>query len=195
MKKGNSKFIPLIFSVVDLLLLIFSFVFANYIVFDCILPNKFFYVTLIIGISMLWFFMCLKLENYTIPRIVYIHKVLSKNIYTLILFSLFSGGLIFFSTDYKFSRLFFVLTIVMFSALLILWRIVAIAYIKKYRKKGGNYRRLVVVGMNSKVEELIKTMYTNPNYGYKIQALFTDASISGFLKRFDVKKIHETFSF
>lgn len=195
MIKGNSKFIPLIFSTIDILLLVSSFLFANYYLFDCVLPNKLFYLGLISGWSVLWFSMCLKMENYTIPRIVYIHKILSKNIYTLILFSLFSGGLIFLSTDFKFSRLFFGLTILVFSLLLVFWRIIAIAYIKKYRKKGGNYRRMVVVGMNSKVEELIKTMYTNPNYGYKIQALFTDASIQGFLKRFDVKKIEETFSF
>jgi len=195
MKKGNSKFIPLVFSVGDTLLLVLSFLFANYYVFDSVLPNKVFYSGLISGCVILWFFMCLKLENYTIPRIVYIHKILSQNLYTLILFSFLSGGLIFFSTDFKFSRLFFGIAIFFFSFLLVVWRIVAISYIKKIRKKGGNYRNLVVVGMNSKVEELIKTMYTNPNYGFKIQALFTDVSVDGFFKRFNIKKIADTFKY
>lgn len=95
MKKGFSKFIPLLLSFVDILLLIGSFLLANYLVFSGQIPNFIFYNTLIIGWSILWVAICLKFDLYDTPRIFFTHKILSKNLYALGIFTFLSGGLIF----------------------------------------------------------------------------------------------------
>ena len=49
MKKGSSRFVPLVFSSIDILLLLVSLFFAKYQVFDGHVPYPLFYNTLLIG--------------------------------------------------------------------------------------------------------------------------------------------------
>ena len=175
MKKGFSKFIPLLLSFVDILLLIGSFLLANYLVFSGQIPNFIFYNSLIIGWSILWVVICLKFDLYELPRIFFTHKIVSKNLYGLITFCFLSGGFIFFITDYKFSRLFFVFVVLFFSFLVLLWRIFSIYILKKYRRKGYNSNRVLLVGLNKNISTLIEEIYLNRNYGFQIAGLFTDA--------------------
>ena len=107
MQKEKSKFLPLIFSLVDIMLLIISYDLARQLVFEGPSPDIIFYNSLIIGWAILWVSICLKFNLYEVPRIFFTHKVVSRNVFGLITFSFLSGGLIFFITDYKFSKLFF----------------------------------------------------------------------------------------
>ncbi|MFT7252499.1 MAG: hypothetical protein ACI9FW_002261, partial [Flavobacterium sp.] len=54
MKKVKSKFIPLLFAFVDILLLVGSFMLAKYLVFNGLIPHVAFYNSLIIGWALLW---------------------------------------------------------------------------------------------------------------------------------------------
>ncbi len=46
-------------------------------------------------------------------------------------------------------------------------------FLKKYRViLGGNFRRVVIIGQNSKTKQLEQFFTTNPEYGYKLQKLF-----------------------
>jgi undecaprenyl-phosphate galactose phosphotransferase/putative colanic acid biosynthesis UDP-glucose lipid carrier transferase len=107
----KSKFIPVLLSAIDLLVLIISYYLAKLLVFDDTSPDLVFYSSLMIGWSVLWISLYLKFDLYEVPRIFYTHKILAKNVYVLFVFTFLSGGLIFFITDYKFSLLFFVYTI------------------------------------------------------------------------------------
>ena len=114
MRKEKSKFVPLIFSFVDIVLLMISYALAKQLVFEGISPDILFYNSLIIGWSILWVVICLKFDLYELPRIFFTHKIVSKNLYGLITFCFLSGGFIFFITDYKFSRLFFAICSIVF---------------------------------------------------------------------------------
>jgi len=195
MKKGFSKFIPLLLSFVDILLLIGSFLLANYLVFSGQIPNFIFYNTLIIGWSILWVAICLKFDLYDTPRIFFTHKILSKNLYALGIFTFLSGGLIFFITDYKFSRPFFVIAILFFSLFILCWRILSIFILKKYRKKEYNFNRVLLVGLNKNISTLIDKIYLNTNYGFQISGLFTDAIVSEELKKYHKGSLLEIISF
>jgi len=184
MPQGKSKYIPLLTSLVDVILLLFSFLIAKYFVFNGAIPNTIFYNGLVIGWGLLWVGICLKFNLYEHPRILYIHKVLSNNIYAIVIFTFLSGGLIFFVTDYKFSRLFFGVSILSFTILILIWRILSIYTLKKYRQKGYNFRNIVLIGLNQNVTTLIDLIYLNPNYGFQISGLFTNAEISDKQKKY-----------
>lgn len=175
MPQGKSKLSPLLSSLVDVVLLLLSFVFARNQVFDGTVPDFIFYNGLIIGWVILWIGICLKFNIYDIPRILFVHKVLSRNLYAIITFVFLSGGLIFFSTDYKFSREFFGWSISLFTLLILVWRIVSVFLLKSYRRKGFNYNKILLVGINENISSLIEKVYLNPNYGFKIEGLFTDS--------------------
>ncbi|MHB0755249.1 undecaprenyl-phosphate glucose phosphotransferase [Polaribacter sp. M15] len=183
MFKSKSKFIPLLFSLVDMVLLMLSFFMAKYFVFEGKTPDLIYYNSLIIAGVVFWVGLSLKFNLYEIPRILYLHKVLSKNIYTILTFTFLSSGIIFFITDYKFSRLFFGYAILIFSVLLLLWRFISFSLIKSYRRKGANANRILLVGLNQNILTLIDKVYLNANYGFQIAGLFTDAKVSGELKK------------
>ena len=195
MPKGKTKFIPFISSLVDVNLLLLSFFIAKHLIFEGITPDIIFYNGLIVGWSALWIGISLKFDLYEVPRILFIHKVLSKNLYAIITFTFLSGGLIFLSTDYKFSRVFFGYAILFFSMFIMIWRVVSYYHLKKYRKRGYNYSRIVLVGMNKNISTLIDKIYLRPHYGYKISALFTDAKLSDELSKYYKGKLTEIIAF
>ena len=195
MRKEKSKFVPLIFSFVDIVLLMISYALAKQLVFEGISPDILFYNSLIIGWSILWVVICLKFDLYELPRIFFTHKIVSKNLYGLITFCFLSGGFIFFITDYKFSRLFFVFVVLFFSFLVLLWRIFSIYILKKYRRKGYNSNRVLLVGLNKNISTLIEEIYLNRNYGFQIAGLFTDANVHDKLKQYHKGRLAEITAF
>lgn len=195
MKLEKTKRISLFSAFVDVSLLLFFFLTAKEIVFDGATPNAIFYSGLIVGWVVLWLGIGLKLNLYELPRIVFIHKIISKNLYALFVFALLSGGLIFFITDYKFSRLFFGISLLGFAIGILLWRICVIYFVKKYRRWGYNKRKVVFVGINENINNLIDKVYSNSNYGYKIQGLFTDVLQLGKLEKYKKGNLSEVSSF
>ena len=191
----QKKRISLFSAFVDASLLLFSFLTAKEIVFEGATPNTIFYIGLIVGWGLLWLGICLKLNVYELPRIVQIHKILSKNLYALCIFAFLSGGLVFFITNYKFSRLFFGISLLVFSVGILLWRMAVIYFLKKYRRWGYNKRKVVFVGVNENIVNLVDRVYLNPNYGFQITALFTDASLTKELEPYKKGGLSETISF
>ncbi len=182
-------------AIVDVFLLIISFFFARVWVFEESIPDTVFYNGLAAGSVFLWIVICFKLNLYEQPRIVFIHKIIAKNIYVLFVFTLLSGGLIFFTTDYKFSRLFFGVFILIYALSILLWRMVFIYFLKKYRRRGFDDSKIVLVGVNQNIVNLVDRVYLNPNYGFQITALFTDALLTKELEQYKKGGLSETISF
>lgn len=203
MQKGKSKFIPLLFSLADIILLLCSFFLAKFIIFDelssnTLFSNSFntiFYNSLIVGWCVLWIGISLKFDLYEMPRILFVHKIVSGNLYALMTFTFLSGCLIFLITDYKFSRLFFAVAIFFFSVFIIIWRIISFYFLNEYRKKGHNYSRILLVGLNENILSLIDRIYLNPKYGFRIAGLFTDAKVSKELKNYQKGNLSEIITF
>jgi undecaprenyl-phosphate galactose phosphotransferase/putative colanic acid biosynthesis UDP-glucose lipid carrier transferase len=195
MLKEKSKFVPLIFSLVDILLLVVAYSLAKQVVFQGPSPDLVFYNSLIVGWAILWVGICLKFDLYELPRIFFTHKVVSKNLYALVTFIFLSGGLIFLITDYKFSRPFFGSAVLFFTFLVLLWRVLSIYILKKFRRKGYNYNRVLLVGLNKNIATLIDKIYLNRNYGFQIAGLLTDATVSNELKQFHKGSLSEITTF
>lgn len=47
------------------------------------------------------------------------------------------------------------------------------AYLKEYRRKGFNFRRMVVVGVNPFSQDFVNEVIRNPQYGYKFSGFFS----------------------
>ena len=191
----KTKKVFLFSSFVDAFLLVLSFFIAKSWVFEESIPDVFFYNSLVAGCIFLWTILCFKLNLYELPRIIFLHKIISKNLYVLFVFTLLSGGLIFFVTDYKFSRFFFGVFILVFAISILLWRMGFIYLLKKYRRRGFNDSKIVLVGVNQNIVNLVDRVYLNPNYGFQIKALFTDALLTKELEQYKKGVLSETISF
>ena len=118
MLQGKSKFVPLLSSFVDIILLVLAFVVARIYVFEGYPPDRTLYIILGVGCLLLWIIIAVKMELYELPRILHIDKILSRNLLAIMVFTFLSGGLVFFLTDYKYSRFFFGSTIIVFYSIL-----------------------------------------------------------------------------
>lgn len=172
MPKGKSKYFPILAIIIDIVLLFNAFMTANYIVFHGKFPDPLFYYQLFIGWVLIWVVVCVNLKLYDLPRILYLDKIILKNIYAVTIFVLVSSMLIFFITNYKFSRLFFVLAITLFSIMLIFWNLMLVLLFKVYRRRGNNFRTIAIVGFNDQVEKFINEVLLIPENGYVISGIF-----------------------
>lgn len=57
---------------------------------------------------------------------------------------------------------------------LIFYRIFYFQFFRWYRKKGYNYRNIVIVGYGKTSQDLVKTFKLHPEYGYKFLAYFSE---------------------
>ncbi len=194
--QSKSKVILIMSFTVDLLLLAFAFYISNYIKFGVLIPKDSFYYTLFLIWETIWVLLVLKFNLYEIPRILYIDKILSKNAQALIAFVFLSATVVFFSTNYKFSRIFFITTLLLFAVFILIWRALFLYFFKKYRtKKRYNFVELVFVGFNSHIKKFIKTVYLDSKYGYEIKAIFTEAPLKGELGKLKKGKLKDAIKF
>ncbi|WP_010136862.1 undecaprenyl-phosphate glucose phosphotransferase [Ochrovirga pacifica] len=196
MFQNKNKAISITNLSVDILLLLIAFFTAKETVFDWEIPDKVLYNSLILGWVILWSIIGLKRGLYDVPRIVQLHKVLSKNLIAIGFFAFISAGLIFIGTDYKFSRAFVLITVLIFTLLVLLSRTLFVSWLKYIRRRGNKQSRIVLIGMNANIEKLIREVYVNPNYGFQILGLFTDATInSEVIQKYYKGKLNEIIAY
>jgi len=196
MPQSNSKTYSVISFFGDLLLLSFTFFIASFIKFGNIIPPDNFYFLLFFGWEICWILLVIKFNLYEIPRILYLDKMLSKNLQALVVFVVLSGASIFFITDYKISRLFFFTSVTLFSFISLVFRALALFYVKRRRQTDrSDFTELALIGVNRHVSMFIRAVYSNPRYGYNIAGILTDAPILGEMKKFKKGNLEDVFQF
>jgi len=192
---NNNKSLSISILVVDLILLFVAFFAAKWWVFEWKSPNVLNYSILFIGWAITWTVIGLNKGLYDIPRIIFFHKVLSKNISALLIFCFFSTGLIFFWKESDFSRRFVLNTLNIFFGGILLARIFLVSWLKSTRRNGNKQKNIVLVGINANISKLIRQVYTNKEYGFRILGLFTEATIKGRYQEFYKGKLDEVIQF
>jgi len=146
MPKGKAKYLPIPAIFIDVLLLFNAFLTADYIVFNGTFPDPVFYYWLFFGWVVLWISIALFYKLFDLPRILYLEKIVAKTVFTVAIFGMISASLIYFITDYKFSKHFFITAILLFGTMLVFWHMMLAVMFKAYRKSGNNYKNVAVVG-------------------------------------------------
>ena len=184
MPKGKVKYLPIPALFIDAILLFNAFLTAGYLVFDGKFPDALFYYQIFFGWLLLWIVIVINLKLYDLPRILYIDKIVAKNIKAIITFALVSAALIYLITDHMFSKLFFALVIVLFSIMQIFWHSMLVVLFKAYRRNGHNFKTIAIVGFNESVAHLVNEVFLNPDHGYRIQGIFSKTKPTSTLKAF-----------
>ncbi|QVY66619.1 undecaprenyl-phosphate glucose phosphotransferase [Polaribacter sp. Q13] len=184
MPKGRIKYLPIPAFFIDGLLFFVSFFTANYIVFDGVFPEIILYRSIFLFGLLLWLGITFRLKMYDIPRIIYTDKVVSKSLHGLTLFTLIGATFLYLLIEYKFSRDFFIITILLFGVMHAIFQILLMYVFKRYRKRGHNIRKVIVLGFDSKIEKLIKSVLMVPENGYELHSIFSDNEVPESLQTF-----------
>lgn len=181
MVRRYSQFLELVYFLVDIFLLASSYFIALFISYDRlskIQDRKYF--MLLIAILLIWFLVTTVANYYKINRVSKYESILLKFIKVLAFQILLTFAYIVVLKGYSLSRELLMLTYIIFSVTDIVWRIGFETYLKRYRAKGGNYRRIIVLGANQSSMQFVNEIEEHNEFGYKFLGYFDSKPSSSF---------------
>lgn len=193
MFSSNNKNISKVIVTVDLILLLVSILLAKSAGYNWELQNKLFYVFFITSCLFIWVVLALKFGLYDVPRIIQLDKIINQILNAFFSFSFLSSGMIFMITENKFSRSFVLVSLVCFFVFIMIWRILFVYWLKYTRRKGNLDCKIVIVGIDKNMTNLISKVYLNRDYGYNILGIFTD--IDEYNKKYTKGRLIDVFKF
>lgn len=138
-----------------------------------LLPESFFSIYFLVFIFLSWIIIAINIGFYEVYRYTKVLSIFNKilkqfALFTILCFS-FSGIYV------KYSESFPMLNYTIASILGVsFFKLLVYYLLKKYRSfYGGNFRRTVIVGDGSSVNQLIEFFTENPDYGYKLVRVFS----------------------
>ena len=181
MVRRYSQFLELVYFLVDILLLVVSYFLALWITYDRlskIQDRKFF--LLLIAIGFIWFFVTTVANYYKVNRLSKYEIIILKFARVLVFQILFTFAYIVVLKGYSVSRELLMYTYAIFFVLDIVWRVGFETFLKRYRAKGGNYRRIIVIGANRSAMQFVNEINEHNEFGYRFMGYFADKTSSGF---------------
>jgi putative colanic acid biosysnthesis UDP-glucose lipid carrier transferase len=176
MKKGYSRFIKLIHFLGDISLLNFAFIMA-YIMGDISTKHPNFdnyYIFLYIVFNLVWLLIILTLNIYNIQRIASIESILWNLFKSIFLHALIVFSFIAAIKGSYYSRNQLLLSYLIFGGSVFLWRITFAISLHHYRKKGANFRNVIIIGAGATGNEIYNYFLSDPAHGYRFLGFFDD---------------------
>lgn len=81
---------------------------------------------------------------------------------------------LYFCDQYLIPVFHFEIKIVLWGAVFLCWRTVAVMAINQLRRRGKNYRQVIIVGNGVPAREMMKFFEKHPEMGYKLKGIFCD---------------------
>lgn len=158
------------YMVLNMIFILVIFIFRSYLREDVI--SEFYPLLLIINICFVPGIIIFGVTPHS--RVIYADKIVQNTFYaTLLHFVLFIAALTFFKIE-DVSRLFIISFYSIFFVAISFWRIGIRFAIKQYRKKGFNFKLIVILGAGKNGNALYEEMMDDPGYGYRILGFFED---------------------
>jgi putative colanic acid biosynthesis UDP-glucose lipid carrier transferase len=125
--------------------------------------------------NLFWIFTLLNRDAYRIIRIERIESILLRMIKHLVFHVALIGFFITVLDFHDISRVRLVYFYVIFFMLLILSRVSFMKVLKNIRKRGYNFKNVVIIGANDKGKSIQKVLSKDLTYGYRVLGFFDDA--------------------
>lgn len=175
-KKRFSRYFPSIFLFIDLLFLNVGFFVANFIRFDTFWFQGDRYPFLFVFLNITWVIIFFVTKLHRVDReksiIDYISQILlGLTINLAVVFTMWAS-----TRAYFYSREHLFYTYLIFSFLIISWRVGFINILRFYRTKGYNIRNVVIVGYGPIGRNLKAHLDENPEIGYVFKGYFDHLS-------------------
>jgi Undecaprenyl-phosphate glucose phosphotransferase len=173
MPHRRSKYLKLLFSLGDFVILNLSFVAAYFIKFHTLdglsIPP---YLELWILVNVFWGSLTLIFKPYNIDRTTKLNEVLKKHYALVVIHLLMITAFWVFNKAYYYSRAQLLITFLMFLVSISVWRLIFVYTLGILRAKGFNIRKVVVIGYDKLSTDLVKHFVKHPEYGYRVIKTF-----------------------
>jgi len=173
MPHKRSKYLKVLFSLGDFVILNLSFVAAYFLKFDTtnglVIPP---YLELWILVNVFWGSLTLIFKPYNIDRTTKLSEVLKKHYALVVIHLLMITAFWVFNKAYYYSRAQLLITFLLFFISISVWRLIFIYTLGILRAKGYNIRKVIVIGQKKVASDIINHFRKHPEYGYRVIKTF-----------------------
>ena len=173
--KYNNRLINFFQIAGDFVLINLSFLLAYYIKFGSLtayLSDKYF--TLLLVFNLCWFLSTYIVKAYENNQFKKVEKIILNLIQLFVLQALLITAFWVFRKAYYYSREHLLTTFALLVASVSLWRFLFQFQFNRFRKKGLNFRNVIIVGAGQLSNELLGVFKNNKELGYKFLGFFSD---------------------
>ena len=177
--KYNNRLINFFQIAGDFVLINLSFLLAYFIKFGSLtayLSDKYF--TLLLVFNLCWFLSTYIVRAYENNQFKKVEKIILNLIQLFILQALLITAFWVFRKAYYYSREHLLITYALLVASVSLWRFLFQFQFNRIRKKGLNFRKVIIVGAGQLSNELLGVFKNNKELGYKFLGFFSDTKSS-----------------
>ncbi|GHA57622.1 undecaprenyl-phosphate glucose phosphotransferase [Pontibacter akesuensis] len=121
-----------------------------------------------------WFSCTALLNSYKFYRVTRIIKVFTNVLKVVLLYVLLVEAILNILNTDLYSREYLLLHYAILLSLVLSWRLFVIIFLRYFRRKGYNYRRVIIVGYNTAAKDLKKFFKQHPEHGYRFLGFFDD---------------------
>jgi putative colanic acid biosysnthesis UDP-glucose lipid carrier transferase len=178
MVRRYSQFLEITYFLVDILILNLSYFIGLFLTFERfskVTDKKF--AMLLVAINFMWFLVTSVGNYYKVDRKIGYETIFIRFIKILAFQVLLTFAYIVVLKGYTLSRELLLWTYFNFTVLNLAWRIGFETFMKRYRARGGNYRRIIVVGANRAAMQFVQEIEQHNEYGYKFMGYFDNEPI------------------
>ncbi|MCB9032138.1 MAG: hypothetical protein H6547_06865, partial [Chitinophagales bacterium] len=175
MVRRYSQFLEITYFLVDLFTLNLSFLLGLLISYGRISKiedRKF--AMLLIALNLIWFMVTTIANYYKVDRRSGYETIIIRFVKVLAFQVLLTFTYIVVMKGYTLSRELLVWTYGCFFVINLIWRTGFETYMKRYRARGGNYRRVIVIGANRTAQQFVNEITEHNEFGYKFMGYFDD---------------------
>ena len=175
MNSNNNRLINFIQFSGDFVFVNLSFLLAYYIKFGSLtayLSDKYF--TLLLVFNLCWFLSTYIIKAYENNQYKKIEKIITNLFQLFILQALLITAFWVFRKAYYYSREHLLITYILLIVFISLWRFLFQFQFNRYRRKGLNFRNVIIVGTGQLSYELLSVFENNKELGYRFLGFFSD---------------------
>jgi putative colanic acid biosynthesis UDP-glucose lipid carrier transferase len=169
---GYSRYLNAIYTVGDMLILNISFAAVSFIRSDYHLKPDDVFLVQFIYINFFWLISVAVLKINEIDRVVRFEQVLGNMFNTVVLHFLLLSAFIYLLSRYFLPIRDFAFKYILFVGLLVTWRSVMLLFIGFMRRRGMNFRRVIIVGGGQLATDMQHFFHSHPEFGYRLQGIF-----------------------
>ena len=159
----------------DILFLNVSYILAYYLKFDNL--SRVFehpYSTLIIVANLVWLLIAFATRSYSFSRVTPLAKIIRGLAAYILLHMLIISAFWVYEKAYYYSREYLIYSYIILTMLLFVWRAGGILLLRAYRRRGFNFKTIVIFGYGEVAEELRKYFLLHPESGYRFAGYFSN---------------------
>lgn len=173
---GYSRYLKLIYALGDLFLLNFSFGIVSYYYSGYHLKVDVAFLLQFLYINFFWILIGLSVNINELDRALRFEQVVRNIFKTIVIHFLILTAFNYFIGKFAPSIANFFTKYLLFFLLMMMWRTAMIIAIKFIRRRGFNYRRVIIVGGGDLSVSMNDTLHTHPEMGYKMLGVFVNSN-------------------